>query len=56
MRLLRLETTIPVPEVYAFDATFGSELRCPSILMESINGIPLHKGWFNGKAAQNLVV
>ena len=55
MRLLRRETTIPIPEIYAFDATFNNELNCPFILMEYINGIPLQTGWFKGKASKDSV-
>ncbi len=55
MRLLRRETTIPIPEIYAFDATFNNKLDCPFILMEYINGIPLQTGWFKGKASKDSV-
>ena len=46
MRLIRRETTIPVPEVFAFDASLENELGCPFILMEWIHGKPLHDVWF----------
>ena len=55
MRFLRRETTIPVPEVFAFDPTCSNKLQCPFILMEFINGTPLQKAWFKGKASQNSV-
>jgi len=38
MRLIRWETTIPVPEVFAFDSSLGSELGCTFILMEKVPG------------------
>ena len=46
MRLIKRETTIPVPEVYAFDASLENELGCPFILMEHLHGKPLHDVWF----------
>lgn len=46
MRLIKRETTIPVPEVFAFDASLKNELGCPFILMEHIHGKPLHDVWF----------
>ena len=47
MQLLKNETTIPVPAVYAFDATSSNELNSPFILMERIDGKPLWQGWFD---------
>ena len=52
MRLLRRETTIPIPEVYVFNASLTNEINCPFILMESVDGIQLHKGWFSEKASK----
>ena len=46
MRLIRHQTTIPVPEVFAFDASLENELGCPFILMELIHGKPLIDLWF----------
>ena len=47
MQMIKSATTIPVPAVYAFDASLDNELRMPFILMEQIDGISLDKGWFN---------
>ncbi|CAF9914988.1 hypothetical protein IMSHALPRED_002301 [Imshaugia aleurites] len=47
MQLLKKETTIPVPTVYAFDASSHNRLNSPFILMERIDGQPLYKGWFD---------
>lgn len=47
MRLLQRETTIPLPEVYAFDASTKNELGCSFILMEYIDAIPLRDLWFS---------
>lgn len=47
MQLLKHKTTIPVPAVYAFDASSYNDLNTPFILMERIDGKPLYRGWFN---------
>ena len=47
MQLLKRETTIPVPAVYAFDASSSNDLHSPFILMERIDGKPLWQGWFD---------
>lgn len=47
MQMIKTTTTIPVPIVYAFDASLDNELHVPFILMERIDGIPLYRGWFN---------
>lgn len=47
MLMIKNTTTIPVPMVYAFDASLDNELRVPFILMERIDGAPLYQGWFN---------
>lgn len=47
MQLLKSETTIPVPAVYAFDASSSNDLNCPFILMERMHGKPLYQGWFD---------
>ena len=47
MQLLRTETTIPIPAVYAFDPSSHNELNVPFILMERINGQPLYQRWFD---------
>lgn len=52
MRLIRRETSIPIPEVFAFDASLENELGCPFILMERIEGKPLHEVWWNQSISQ----
>lgn len=47
MRLIRRKTTIPIPEVYAFNASINNELGCPFILMEKVPGENLYRGWFD---------
>ena len=54
MRLIRRETTISVPEVFAFDASLENELGCPYILMELIHGKPLQDVWFDQGVSQAL--
>jgi hypothetical protein len=46
MRLLKRETTIPIPEVLDFSATTRNPLRCPYIIMSFITGLPLYDVWF----------
>lgn len=46
MRLLKRETTIPLPEVLDFSSTTQNTLRCPYIIMTFISGIPLYNAWF----------
>ena len=47
MQLIKSETTIPVPEVYAFDESSFNELNTPFIMMERIDGQPLYRAWFD---------
>ncbi|WEW59813.1 hypothetical protein PRK78_005293 [Emydomyces testavorans] len=47
MRLIRRKTSVPVPDVIAFDATLENTLGCPFILMTYIQGIPLYDCWFD---------
>lgn len=46
MRLLKKETTIPLPTVFDFSATADNKLGCPYILMSFIAGKPLYDVWF----------
>ena len=46
MRLLKRETTIPLPDVLDFSSTTQNTLRCPYIIMTFISGIPLYDIWF----------
>ena len=47
MRLLSKETTIPIPEVYAFDAASTNEIGAPYILMSFIPGDTVSSKWFD---------
>ena len=47
MRMLKGETSIPVPTVYAFDTSSENALSVPFILMEKLDGRPLNDLWFN---------
>lgn len=53
MHLLKRKTTIPLPEVYAFGSSLDNELRVPFILMEFIDGVALHKVWFNRAVSES---
>ena len=47
MWLIRRSTSIPVPEVYAFDSFVNNEIGCPYILMEFVEGMTLQPGWYH---------
>lgn len=47
MQLIKRQTTIPVPEVFAYQSTLVNELNCPFILMDFIEGVSLHDFWFD---------
>ena len=47
MRMLKKETSIPVPTVYAFDTSSENALSVPFILMEKLDGRPLNDLWFD---------
>lgn len=49
MQMLRKETSIPVPAVYAFDASSNNMLSSPFILMEKLGGRPLCYRWFDNQ-------
>ncbi|RDW65845.1 phosphotransferase family protein [Aspergillus mulundensis] len=46
MRLIKRETTIPLPEVLDFSPTISNPIGCPYIVMTYIPGIPLHTWWY----------
>ncbi|PUU75362.1 kinase-like domain-containing protein [Tuber borchii] len=45
LRLLRQCTSLPVPEVFAYDCTTENELGFEWIIMEKIPGVPLEELW-----------
>lgn len=47
MQLIKAETAIPVPAVYAFEVSSQNILNVPFILMERIDGQPLYRRWFD---------
>jgi len=55
MQLLKHQTTIPVPEVFQFDASLENELNCPYILMDYINGVALYDIWFDDNASKDIL-
>ncbi|KAE8307742.1 hypothetical protein BDV41DRAFT_568800 [Aspergillus transmontanensis] len=55
MRLLRRETTIPVPDVHAFSDTCDNELNCPFILIDHVEGVSLYKVWFDNASPKDIV-
>ncbi|KAK4221287.1 kinase-like domain-containing protein [Podospora fimiseda] len=46
LRWLRENTSIPVPEVYAFDDSNSNEIGFEYILMEFMEGKPAHERWW----------
>ncbi|KAL9032859.1 MAG: hypothetical protein Q9180_006268, partial [Flavoplaca navasiana] len=46
MKLIYNNSSIPVPRIYGYDSTPNNLLKCPYIMMERIEGTPLHHGWF----------
>ncbi|KAJ5171733.1 hypothetical protein N7492_004326 [Penicillium capsulatum] len=55
MRLLRRETTIPIPEVFAFSDTCSNKLGVPFILMQFIEGKPLYEFWEDKRASEDFM-
>ncbi|KAI9370112.1 hypothetical protein BJX61DRAFT_544920 [Aspergillus egyptiacus] len=51
MRLLKRETSIPLPEVLDFSSTTENILRCPYIMMTFIDGLSLYDVWFGHQLA-----
>ncbi|KAI1774227.1 hypothetical protein F4818DRAFT_419284 [Hypoxylon cercidicola] len=47
MRLLKRDTTIPLPEVFDFSSTTDNSLRCPYIMMSFVTGKSLYDVWFS---------
>lgn len=52
MRLIKRKTTIPIPEVYSFDASTHNILGCPFILMEYIEAVSLYEFWFEETSSE----
>lgn len=52
MRLLKSETTVPVPVVYSFNSSLDNAINCPFILMEFIAGTSLSECWFDNAASK----
>ncbi|KAN0069431.1 hypothetical protein V8E54_012446 [Elaphomyces granulatus] len=47
LRFIREKTTIPLPEVYAFDTTSENEIGVPYIVMSFIDGSTVLSMWFD---------
>ncbi|KPM39240.1 hypothetical protein AK830_g7316 [Neonectria ditissima] len=54
MRLLKRETTIPIPTVFDFSATTDNPIRCPYIVMSFISGKPLYEIWFGDFSSEDV--
>lgn len=55
MIMLRRETTIPIPEVFAYDNTCKNKLKVPFILMEFIDGRRLIDVWHDRESPKEVV-
>ncbi|KAF8418673.1 kinase-like domain-containing protein [Tirmania nivea] len=47
MNLIRKRTSIPVPEVFAFDSGLHNIINAPYIAMEFVDGIQMAERWFS---------
>ncbi|KAL2023920.1 hypothetical protein VTK56DRAFT_697 [Thermocarpiscus australiensis] len=54
LRLLARETSIPVPEVMAFDTTCDNDIRAPYLCMSFLPGHSVSKAWFDSTGATSL--
>ena len=54
MRLIKSQTSIPIPVVYAFDTTLDNDVKCPYILMEYIDAPPLSVYWFDETVSEEV--
>lgn len=52
MKLIKRETTIPIPEIFAFSSTLDNELGVPYILMEFLPGKNAYDCWFDMKISK----
>jgi len=52
MRFVRQNTSIPVPEIIAFDHTRDNDIGFEWIIMEMMPGMPLHRRWRSFTADQ----
>ncbi|KAL8777740.1 MAG: hypothetical protein Q9213_007732 [Squamulea squamosa] len=46
MKFIYNNSSVPVPRIYAFDSSMKNPIKCPYILMERMDGTPLHHFWF----------
>lgn len=51
MRLLKRQTSIPLPDVLDFSSQIENPLRCPYIVMTFIDGVSLYDVWFGHRLA-----
>ena len=55
MKLIKQRTTISLPVVHHFDASFSNDIGCPYILMDFLKGKPLWQGWFDEESPRSSV-
>lgn len=47
MRLIKGESSVPVPTVHSFSSSMDNEVGCPYILMDCVPGRSLYHAWFD---------
>ncbi|KAL2844578.1 hypothetical protein BJY01DRAFT_248088 [Aspergillus pseudoustus] len=47
MHFLHHTTAIPVPGIIGYDVGFDNRVGCPHVMMEFVDGVPLHEVWFD---------
>ncbi|EFW14640.1 hypothetical protein D8B26_007012 [Coccidioides posadasii str. Silveira] len=52
MKLIQRETSVPIPDVFAFSSTLDNELGVPYILMKFMPGKSLYDCWFDMKVSK----
>lgn len=54
MRLIKCEITVPIPEVYSFNASTYHDLGYPFVLMELIETVPLYETWLEKTSSKTV--
>jgi aminoglycoside phosphotransferase (APT) family kinase protein len=52
MRLIRQQTTVPVPEIYDLDTTVNNKIGAPYICMSFVPGRPVSRVWFDDSVSR----
>lgn len=55
MRLIKCEITVPISEVYSFNASTYNDLGCPFVLMEFVETVPLYEIWLEKTSSKTVM-